>query len=197
MSRFTWKTFTTIIRIPIILFILYFVFNVFAFVLTYFRFLGTYNTVTQVVVNNGYIPATEFAILEDYMAGYDTDFVDNIEIVTRDNSGNIKQLISPNGTTRFMGTDDYLNNRTTILQRSQYGQRVSVGIKFRYTFVLPLMTHETYNNQDVTVAGYKNAPQGTLASEQTLEQRRQQHRVGITIVLENPIPSLKYYPDLQ
>lgn len=158
--------FKTLFRIPIIVFIVYFVFNIFAFSFTYFRLLGFSYVALQTAVENNYIPETEYNSLTAYLGKLsETEMLENAALIV---------------TTADTGTN----------QRVQYGSKVTVRVQAEYKFIWPLMPNEQQTT-GVAVTGLSGENTGVL--ERDLEDKRKRQE---NIVIEYTVPGLKYYPDL-
>lgn len=171
--------FKVLIKLPCIILASYFVFNLFAFSVTYFRLLGFSYVVMQTAVTNNYIPPAERVSLEKYLA----------EIT---NTGVVSEAV-------LINTD--LSSPDCALVKRQYGQEVTVGVSANYKWIWPLMPKDQLQNTDEQFIGYgENASTGAFsgfADEATLQRRREEisdrkHNIYIAYT----VPGLKYYPDL-
>ena len=168
--------FKTLIKVPIIIFELYLVFNLFCFMFIYFKTLGIQYVAMQTVVENNYIPTDEMDELNEYL--------DDLEAITfvlpQDQKGNKTEIIV---------RDDETGE---INQRTQYGQTKEVGVRVVYEFQLPLMPHEQ-KASGVAVDGLNGA-----GSSGDWDTSKQGHTKGIAIPIKitYKVPGLQYYPDL-
>ncbi|MEM4385686.1 MAG: hypothetical protein QXD03_03970 [Candidatus Anstonellales archaeon] len=165
--------FKALIRVPVIIFVSYFIFNLFAFTLNYFKLLGFSYVVLQTAAENNYIPEDEYNKLDAYLKSItDNGVIDNAKIITTDGSG-IKDA----------------------RQKRQYGEPVVVGVEAHYKFIMPLMPNEQIQGK---FDGVKGGRFGGYLSSSELENKRKQYENNkennIRIVYK--IPGLKYYPDL-
>ena len=108
--------FKTLLKVPITIFVIYAVFNVFAFSLSYFKILGFSYVAMQTAVENGYIPEQEMNTLENYLFSLETDMLDNASLVVDTGSGTNTKV--------------------------QYGTPITVTVSAHYRFIWPLMPHE-------------------------------------------------------
>lgn len=173
--------FKTLIKVPCIIMVSFFVFNAFAFGLTYFKLLGLSYVVMQTAVENNYIPATELDTLNNYLANIsNTGVIDNARIVLSDpNNSSIKDAT----------------------QKRQYGQPVTVGITAHYRFIWPLTPKDQLANTSDQFIGYGQKESSNFsgfADDGTLEERRMEieNNQNNNITLIYTVPGLKYYPDL-
>lgn len=172
--------FKTLIKVPILVFVFYFVFNIFAFTHTYFKVLGLSYVVMQTAVENNYLPPQELGTLQDYM-----DSITNTGVAT-------------NGMILVNSINDPLTDDATI--RRQYGEEVAIGVSVEYKFIWPLLPNEQLANPNEKFKGMdEDSAFSGFADQGTLEARRTdpQHAVGNNITFVYKVPGLKYYPDLQ
>lgn len=180
--------FKTLIKIPCIVFAFYFVLNLFAFSLTYFKLLGFSYVVMQVAVENNYIPAAELYTLNNYLDSItDTGVVDNARIIL---AGDPAEGESP---------DD------ASVVKKQYGGIVTVGVGAHYRWIWPLMPKEqTVGNTGFL--GWRDPQTGQdrgefngFLGDTALEALREQYAENTynNIIIKYTVPGLKYYPDLQ
>lgn len=174
--------FKTLLKVPIIIVVSFFIFNMFAFGLTYFKMLGMSYVVMTVAVENNYLPETELNTLNNYLNGitHGADgsligIIDNAHIITK-------------------GSDGY--DDATI--RRQYGQPVTVGVTCHYRFIWPLTPKEQLQNEDDKFNGYNGSGFSGFASTSELEDRRQaiENNSKNNIKITYTVPGLKYYPDM-
>lgn len=162
--------FKTLIKIPIIIIVVYTLFNAFAFSLSYYKMLGLSYVALQTAVENNYIPSTERSSLEDYMQNtLETDILENVSF-------------TPN----------------TTFDKHQYGDTITVGVTAHYKFLWPLQPKEQHDG-DLGVDGMNNAGQYQGdKSESELEDAREAYDSDENnITIEYTIPGLKYYPDME
>jgi len=116
--------FKSLLKVPIIIFVTYAVFNLIFFGATYFKVLGLSYVAMQVVVENNYIPDAELATLEAY--------IDTLEDAAMLSNGTI--TVQPEG-------EATANNK-----RVQYGTPVTVTVGMDFELLIPLMPHEQVDN---------------------------------------------------
>lgn len=176
--KFIFKTLT---KIPIIIMVFYFVFNIFAFSFTYFRLLGLSYVVMQTAVENNFIPQEELITLQNYLDSIsNTGVIDNVGLVLEDPDN--------------PGIDDATVKR-------QYGMPVTVGVTAHYKFIWPLTPKDQLKNTDEEFIGYgsnQNSAFSGFADDKTLQDRRLEYEKNENnnINITYTIPGLKYYPDL-
>lgn len=173
--------FKTLLKVPVIIFIFYFVFNIFCFAHTYFKALGFSYVIMQTAVENNYIPASEQAALEEYckILNNSSEMMSSVQIVAEGASGNN--------------------------QKQQYGKQFTAGVTYRYRVIWPLMPYEQHNNYDVNSNEYADVEgfggtdtTGGFASEKEMEDRLSdsRHDISFPITITYTVPGLKYYADL-
>ena len=172
--------FRTIFKVPIIILVVYAIFNVFAFSLTYFRLLGFSYVVMQTAVENNYIPPEEMNTLNKYLQSItDNGVVGDAEIV-----------ISNEEDASILPAD----------RRRQYGSPVTVGVKAQYKFIWPLTPKEQLTNTSGGFIGYgsNTGSFSGYASTSTLEARRKalEDNKNNNINITYTVIGLKYYSDL-
>jgi len=162
--------FKTLIKVPVIILVSYFIFNVFAFGLVYFKLLGISYVAMQVAAENNFVPAQEMNTIQAYLDNLSlTEIVDNASIVVPDNT------------------------------KKQYGEPVTVRITADYKFIFPLTPREQLVNTEDKFTGYGDSKSTSFhgfADNATLEARRSNNISKNNIVIEYTVPGLKYYPDL-
>lgn len=207
--KFIFKTLT---KVPIIIFTIFFVFNVFAFFFIYFKMLGISYVVMQTAVENNFIPRAEFNTIEDYLLNIAN--ITNVESagLIIGTSGDIieyvpandrahKTRVSADGVETNAGTFSFGEGATA---KHQYGRNVTCGVYCNYTIIWPLDYRYTgdrnaitdrsnpYNNGNYTyndVSGYDGVAGTGKASYLSAFAR-------IPIRIVYTVPGLKYYPDL-
>lgn len=159
--------FKTLIKVPVIIFECYLVFNVFCFMFIFFKTLGIQYVVMQTVVENNYVPDADMAQLEEYLG----DLQDIQFVVPQDNDGNKTELIV---------SGDNL--------RTQYGNVKECGVRVCYQFQWPLRPDQQSNN-GVAVDGFNAGQAGDYTNSGPLN-------IVIPIKITYKVPGLQYYPDL-
>lgn len=159
--------FKTLIKVPVIIFELYFVFNVFCFMFIFFKTLGLQYVVMQDVVENNYIPSADMTELQGSL-----DELKQIQFVMdQDNDGNKTEIIV---------SGDNL--------RTQYGNVKECGVRVCYQFQWPLRPDQQSNN-GVAVDGFDAGQAGSYTNQGPLN-------IIIPIKITYKVPGLQYYPDL-
>ena len=163
--------FKTLLKVPIIIFVIYAVFNVFAFSLSYFKILGFSYVAMQTAVENSYIPEQEMNTLENYLFSLQTEMLDSATL-----------LVDTGG-----GTNT----------KVQYGTPITVTVSAHYRFIWPLMPHEQKSN-GVVAEGMNGQTAGRQLTDAELDQKREEIAANPNnnIVISYTVPGLKYYPDL-
>lgn len=166
--------FKTLIKIPCIICVIYAIFNIFFFSLTYFKMLGISYAVMQTAIENNYIPPSERTTLQNYLDTLETEYVIDPVLICDANKDGVYHKYT-----------DANTGSTETLQRSQYGSTVRVGVSFKYKMIWPLRPGNEINASDdsasgVNVLGYNEVDDVTMG--------------GLKITYE--VPGLKYYPDL-
>lgn len=193
--------FKSLIKVPIFIFVAFFIFNIFTFFFIYFKMLGISYVVMQTAVENNYLPQQELTTLNKYMTSLNKiSYVENAHIVVDNDTS---------GATLYNGSGNYLdeNGNAKALKsdghnsvtRRQYGNYIVTGVYCKYRIIWPLQYVETMHDTTAGVAGMNNGNHNTVeTSNTTLANRRSdsKHAVLIPIKLVYTIPGLKYYPDL-
>lgn len=181
--------FKTLIKVPVIIAVAYFVFNLFAFTITYFKVLGLSYTAMQVAVENNYIPETE----KNTLTAYAADLTNSIEMIDNFEIGCDTNLSNDIECTNILGPEAATENR-----REQYGTPMTITVGCHYRVIWPLMPTQQKSN-GVAVEGLNNsyAPGADLTDAQ-LEALREDiaDNPQNNIVITYTVPGLKYYPDL-
>lgn len=163
--------FKTLIKVPVIILVVYAVFNLFAFSFSYFRLLGFSYVAMQTAVENNYIPESEYSTLTAYLESLDTAMLDNLTLTCESDGGN---------------------------KKVQYGTPVTVTVSAHYRFIWPLMPAEQ-TSTGVAADGFDgNGDSGTWLNDAQLDAKRAAYENNIknNITISYTVPGLKYYPDL-
>lgn len=172
--------FRTLLKVPIIIFVSFFIFNIFSFTLTYFKLSSFASAVMQTAVQNNYLPPAEYASLNSYLEDItDTGVIGNAYIVINSETAGVQPA--------------------TV--KRQYGEPVTVGVSAQFRFIWPLMPREQLSNTGSRFNGYgAGATSGFsgYASGAELARRRENIAKNETnlINIVYTVPGLKYYPDL-
>lgn len=161
--------FRTLLKVPIIILVSYFIFNIFAFAFTYFRLLGFSYVAMQTVVENNFIPPEEAQTLQNYLDSLETSIVSNLQVGCDTNTSN--DAASGGAAMDLDGGENV---------RVQYGTPVTVTVSARYTWVFPLVNTMATGPDDSAHAD------GLQYNENS----------NNNIVISYTVPGLKYYPDL-
>ena len=121
--------------------VVYLIFNLFAFGLTYFRLLGFSYVVMQTAVENNYIPKSELNTLSNYLTSItSTGMVDQANLVTVDATGK-SVVIDP-----VSGTGAPL--------KQQYGLPVTIGVSAHFKVIWPLTPRAQLADPSQQFVGY-------------------------------------------
>lgn len=194
--------FKTLIKVPVIIMVSFFILNVFAFFFIYFKVLGTSYVIMQVAVENNYLPASEIQQLYTYINDWNASaggvpMVENAGIIVFTDGTDVKTMTNISDTTPIYGEKDA---RT----RKQYGNSVTCGIRCDYTMVWPLSYRETFKGADYDttsdttgVAGFDGEGGADGFKDDTeLETMREGKWYTFPIEITYTVPGLKYYPDM-
>lgn len=166
--------FKTLLKIPIIVLVVYAVFNVFAFSLSYFKILGFSYVAMQTAVENNYIPDEESKTLDTYLRSMETYMLENCTLTC----------------------DTDITSGSNENKKVQYGTPIKVTVSAHYRFIWPLMPAE--QRTGAAVEGMNGQNTGSELTDDQLEEARQayENNAKNNIVIEYTVPGLKYYPDL-
>lgn len=169
--------FKTLLRVPIIILVTYFIFNIFAFSFTYFRLLGLSYVVMQTAVENNFIPTEEADTLLNYIDSLETRLLTDLDIGCATGEEDIG--------------DQHLSIRSGsptsgLNKKVQYGTPITVRVYGNYTWIFPLVN--TGTDEEVEVGGAE-IDRGNVMG---LTYNETDHN----ILIEYKVPGLKYYPDL-
>lgn len=174
--------FKTLIKVPFIICVSFFIFNIFAFTVSYFRIVGASNTLQQAIMDNNYLVKSDYDTFEGYTEMLKTKCLDNIQIIV-DTDGN-----------------DYPDNYHWKNEREQYGNVITCGITARFKPIIPLIYTETL--EDGKVKGYESTETGASGGTKTgaeLERLRKEKNEkaegNITVVTK--VVGMQYYSDLE
>lgn len=160
--------FKSLIKVPVIIFEVYFVFNIFCLMFIFFKTLGYSYVVMQTVVENNYVPAQEMQSLDNQLQELrNITFVNNATVV----------VTEPQST----DVDAQYNTRT------QYGSVKRCGVQVNYIIQWPLRPDQQTDN-GVAVNGLQGGG-GNYTHFGPINME-----VPITITYK--VPGLQYYPDL-
>lgn len=173
--------FKTLIKVPFIICVSFFIFNIFAFTVSYFRIVGASNTLQQAIMDNNYLVESDYDTFEGYTEMLKTKCLDNIQIIV-DTDGN-----------------DYdPKHYQEHNDRKQYGHVITCGITARFKPIIPLIYTETL--EDGKVKGYGSTETGASGGTKTgteLERLRKEKNKdaegNITVVTK--VVGMQYYSD--
>lgn len=173
--------FKTLIKVPFIICVSFFIFNIFAFTVSYFRIVGASNTLQQAIMDNNYLVDSDYDTFEGYTEMLKTKCLDNIQIIV-DTDGN-----------------DYPDNYHWKNEREQYGNVITCGITARFKPIIPLIYTETL--EDDKVKGYGSTETGASGGTKTgaeLERLRKEknEKAEGNIKVVTKVVGMQYYSDL-
>ena len=212
--------FITLIKVPCVIFVSFFIFNIFAFFFIYFKMLGFSYVVMQEVVENNYITATQRDQINLQFGEIDAiPLADNTNIIIGlstqlDGSGNNIPACYDKNTGNTVLATDITQNATLIgnsaTTRTQYGTQKTVGVHCDYTIVWPLShnnsmtatgrggtgvngnTGSIYNSVIANYNGDIYEDNMSVASGDVTDRG---HKVSIPLNIYYTVPGLKYYAD--
>ena len=158
--------FKSLVKVPCIILIAYIIFNIFAFVVSYFRLVSLSYVAQQVVTQNNYIPGDEQTQLEEYI---DNNVLSSLLV-------NVKVAVD----SRPLGDISGNGSRIESSNKVQYGQDLYLKIHANFNILNPVVPFTEAEGLDGT-QGTRYAPP---------------QRLNIPINLEYKLPALKYYADL-
>ena len=171
--------FKTLIKIPFIIMITYFIANLLLFSLFYFKFTGISYSVMNTGMENNFIPDYEYKIIVKTI-----NDIENSSVLIKD-----AKIVVDSGNTR-----------------QQYGKPISIGVEYKYRWLTPLMpwdlgqTPANYGSGS-SVIDDSTASEGNFSSI-TAEEAKRRIDVLSDRSLTSPIrivykvPGLQYYADL-
>ena len=162
--------FKTLIKVPVIILVMYAIFNLFAFSFSYFKIMGFSYVAMQTAVENNYIPDTEMGTLQSYLNGLETYMLEDATL-TVDTGGGVNKKV-------------------------QYGTPITVTVEAHYRFIWPLMPAE--QRTGAAAMGMDGQNIGSALSNDQLEDARMEYENNPqnNIHISYTVPGLKYYPDL-
>lgn len=186
--------FKTLIKVPVIIFFSFFVFNILAFFFMYFKMLGASYVVMQTAVENNYLPAQEAQTLYEFVNTFnDIEMVEDASVVIAADLGtdgsyyNIRTMSDVTDTSALYGDAD-------ARKRRQYGSTVTVGVTCNYTLIWPLDYRATTAG-NTGVAGMSSNTT-SFKSDAQLASDRESAKSKVPITIIYTVPGLKYYPDM-
>lgn len=202
--------FKTLFKVPVIIFVSFFIMNILFFFLVYFKMLGFSYVIMQTAVENNYLPTQELRTLTAYarsldmyddagnpmaqqntcvITWYNTDYPNDSAYDTKCRDVGIYLQGDANQASVYGDTNGDAS------RKKQYGRVSKVGCSTEYTIIWPLDYSSTIVEGKVAGNGTGSM---TLKSGSELEAMRNdaQHKVKIPIRIVYTVPGLKYYPDL-
>ena len=199
--------FKTLIKVPIIIMVSFFVFNLFVFCFVYFKMLGASYVIQQIAVENNYLPPSEITSIAKYLKTIDdsSEFIENVNIIIGASGSNYSYALKPDGTVS--------SSNTMALKKQQYGKEVTVGVTCNYVWVWPLDWRDNKNKAvaGINQLGKENADATGVAVPELDPTRANgasaRNKLRVTeevgskcdknnIHIAYTVPGLKYYPDL-
>lgn len=184
-----------IIKMMVIIASMYIVFNVVAFISSYFRIMGASYSLQQIVMENNYLPEAELNAFQGYLDSIETTFTPDMHVVVFTDRG-------PGETDSFWRLDEdsvpgeYTDYESlfnaNVNERVQYGTTIYVGVCSDFKAMFPFMFNETIVGEKV--AGYSGTG-GDFKSDAQLQAERKYSRAHIDVV--QPVVGLQYYSDLE
>lgn len=168
MTSMVKGVFKVLLAVPVIIAVVFLIFNLFSLATSYFRLLGLSYAVQNVAMENNYIPDTEYGQLTNHFQSLETAILRNV---------------------RF--TDE--NEART---RRQYGETINIGVEAEYVWAIPFLPKaaqgkENASGQELFTNGpnteYAQNPTGATAIDNGLTT---------TIRIEYSVPGMAYYPDM-
>lgn len=174
--------FKTLIKVPFIIFVSFFIFNIFAFTVSYFRIVGASNTLQQAIMDNNYLVDSDRTTFNTYIENLRTNCLTDIQLIV-DTDGN------------DYDPEHYQEHN----KRKQYGHVITCGITARFKPIIPLIYTETLEDGKVRGYGstYTGASGGTKTDAQLQEAREKKNKDAegnITVVTK--VVGMQYYSDL-
>lgn len=214
--------FMTLIKVPVIIFVAFFIFNIFAFFFIYFKVLGLSYVVMQEVVANNYITTSQANQINNYFKEIDkipmvsnTNMIVGLSGKTDAATGKRVPVCYNKGTGMTVYADNMgayapVTGGTSAMTKTQYGSVKTIGVHCEYTIVWPL----SYNNSRTAsgsggagVAGYEG---NGMYDNQDIEHKTETaysnnmgagdsttrgFKITVPLNIYYKVPGLKYYAD--
>lgn len=146
--------FKTLIKVPIIIFVAFFAFNIFSWVISYFKLVSASYTVMQVGLENNFIPAKEQESINKYLDTLNNAVMTNV---------------------RIDGESSYGVKR-------QYGKPLTVGVSAQFKFVWPLQHYEQYEKSSNPEEAFgKELSMSEIANKRKNKETKQNMQIVYTI----------------
>lgn len=133
--------FKTLIKVPIIIAIVLFLFNIFNFVMYYTRLYTLTQMVESIVMENNYIPADLRDTVVDYsasMSNRNRSFLRNIDIVDEEYNKDTGAVTSNRLWLSFANSNTV--HYSTDYAKLQYGNSRRITVQGAFVWVIPLVT---------------------------------------------------------
>lgn len=176
--------FKTLIKVPFIICVSFFIFNIFAFTVSYFRIVGASNTLQQAIMDNNYLVDSDEETFKKYCNNLSTKCLTDIQLII-DTDGN------------DYVPDTYQEHN----DRKQYGNVITCGITARFKPIIPLIYTETLEDGKVKgygtmeSAGVSGGTKTGVELEQLRKEKNEKAEGNITVVTK--VVGMQYYSDLE
>lgn len=197
--------FKTLIKVPIIILISYFIFNIFSYTVAYFRLYSAAQMINSIVMENGYLPGDETD---------ETTLLGQVKKYMDDNVSS--NLLIPVGGNVCPGVTIETNGKSTSGSvadgnnvRVQYGGEAKVTVSGHLVWLMPLVNVKgEYLKDGVNGISTSDgtAYTGVIADAEAERERRgfkdgNDASSGVTnnksnITFTYTVPCLKYYSDI-
>lgn len=213
--------FTTLMKVPCIIFVSFFLFNVFAFFFIYFKMLGFSYVVMQEVVENNYITDSQrqqidaqFKEIDKIPLAQNTNIIIGMSTEVSPTTGKV----IPACYDKYTGNTVLVTNNAnatlsnkSALSRTQYGAEKVVGVHCDYTIVWPLSYNNSRDSDGNDGTGVNGAAGNNMNSVSSTyagdvyednmdtssgDTTSRGHKVSIPLNIYYNVPGLKYYADL-
>lgn len=191
--------FKTLIKVPVIIFVSYLIFNLFSYTVAYFRLYSAAQVVNDVVMENNYIPSNMVQELKTYM---DDNVSSNLLVLSNTSIPGVTVETSKDGAS-YNNAIDTSGHGTG---RVQYGGTAKVTVQGRLIWLNPLTnSKEEYLNNGVSGLDGTTTTTKNVTSELTARGFNGSStgiikRNGVTlennIKFEFTVPCMKYYADI-
>ena len=187
--------FRTLIKVPVVIFSSFLVFNLIMFTFAYSQALGISYVVMQTVAENNYLSGSQLQQINNTLADFNSiEYVQVNLIGGTTNSGNDYAYLDTNGNViRVGGEEVSLDSNSSVKSKRQFGSSVICGIRYNYKMIWPLMSEDKTGDGGLSEDGRLT---GDGAGMHQLEYNEELEEDGIDIVLAYKVPCLKYYPDI-
>lgn len=181
------KIFKYLIGVPVLIYVSFFVLNLFAFGFNYFRLQGASYNIQQSVMDNNYLTSADIQKFNKYLDTFENSFLSNVEVVINTNPDTSS---SPTRANTPVASETSSHN-----ERKQYGSVVDIGIISEFHFKVPLLANEMTQGED-GVNGMSGTKTGVMLSGSEITSKRNSKIGGGRIDIINRVVGLQYYSDL-